>query len=158
MGNHGRGAPRGVEKEYVNWDYLTYKFLEAKFSTNPRVKFVIPKTWWHLAEIRNHKFLLIHGDDIRGSTMPLKGLASYTDRMIGVIKKIPDYTIAAHFHSAAELSTNYGRLILNGSFLGADVYSLKDIQKASKPEQKIFGIHDRRGLTWMYNIDLSHAE
>jgi len=156
-GNHGRAAPRGIEKEYVNWDYITYKFLEAKFSQNPRVKFVIPKAWWSMQTIRNHKFLLIHGEDVRGSTA-IRGLSTYTDHMIGIIKDIPEYVIAGHFHSAAELSTNYGRLILNGSFIGGEIYSLKDLQKSSKPEQKIFGIHDRRGLTWMYNIDLSHAQ
>jgi len=152
--NHGRGARAGVEKEYVNWDYISYKFLEARFAGNPRVKFEIPKTWWIFKEIRKHKFLMMHGDGVRGG---LKGIEDATEKMASIIKNIPDYTIAGHFHNATEVSTNFGRVILNGSFIGSDVYSLKDLRKASKPEQKMFGIHDKRGITWTYNLDLSIA-
>jgi hypothetical protein len=154
-GNHGRAAQRGVEKEYVNWDYLCYKFLEARFKDNPRVKMDVPKTWWMLKTIRNHKFLMVHGDDVRGGTNAINGLKNYEQKMMGVIGDIPDYTLAAHFHHAAEETTNHGKIIINGSFLGPDIYSLKDLQSSAKPEQKIFGIHDKRGITWSYNLDLS---
>jgi len=156
MGNHGRGAPKGTEKEYVNWDYLCYKFLESRFKDNPRVHFVVPKTWWIFTEIRNHKFLMLHGDDIRGSSKA-KAFEACTERMSSIIKKIPDYTIAGHFHSAAEFSTNFGRILLNGSFVGSDIYSLKALVRATRPEQKLFGIHDKMGITWTYNLDLSIA-
>lgn len=152
-GNHGRGSIKGVEKEYVNWDYICYKFLEARFKDNPRVIFDVPKTWWIMKTIRNHKFLMVHGDDIKGGS--IVGLRNFEQKMIGVIKDIPDYTLAAHFHHAAEMTTNHGRLILNSSFMGPDIYSLKDLQNSAKPEQKIFGIHDKRGITWTYNLDLS---
>jgi len=154
MGNHGRCANKGIEKEYVNWDYLSYKFLEARLKDNPRVHFNIPKAWWILTEIRNHKFLVMHGDDMRGGT---KAIEPATERMASIIGKIPDYTIAGHFHNACDFSTNFGRVIINGSFLGSDVFSLKTLRKASRPEQKLFGIHDRRGITWTYNLDLSIA-
>lgn len=155
VGNHGRSSFPGVEKEYVNWDFLCYNFLEARFKDNPRVKFICPKTWWIMTEIRNHKFLLIHGEDVKSGSLPIQNLMKYEEKMLGIIKEIPDYTLAGHFHSAAELSTNHGRLIINSSFVGPDVYSLKKLQKGGKPEQKIFGIHDKRGITWSYNIDLS---
>jgi len=153
-GNHGRGARAGVEKEYVNWDYISYKFLEARFAENKRVKFEIPKSWWLFKKIRQHKFMMFHGDCIRGGS---KGIEDATEKMASIIKEIPDYTLAGHFHSATEISTNFGRVILNGSFIGSDVYSLKELRRASRPEQKIFGIHDKRGITWTYNLDLSVA-
>jgi hypothetical protein len=156
MGNHGRAAAIGYEKEYVNWDFLCYKFLEARFKDNPRVKFVVPKTWWILANIRNHNFLVVHGEDVKGGVLPVKGLQNYEQKMIGIIKTIPDYTLSAHFHAAAELTTNHGRLLINGSFVGPDIYALKNLQSSSKAEQKIFGIHDNRGITWSYNLDLDH--
>jgi len=154
IGNHGRGSNIGQEKEYVNWDYLCYNFLEARFKNNPRVKFNCPKTWWIMTQIRNHKFLLVHGEDVKGGSLPIRGLMTYEQKMLGVIKDIPDYTLAGHFHSAAELTTSHGRLLINGSFLGPDMYALKNLQAGGKAEQKIFGIHDRRGITWSYNLDL----
>lgn len=153
-GNHGRAAAKGLEKEYVNWDIVMYKFLEARFRDNPRVKFNVPLTWWIMAEIKNHNFLLLHGDDIKGGSYPIIQLVKSEDKMSGLLNKIPDYTLAAHFHSASELTTNHGRVLINGSFIGSDVYSLKNLQKGSKPEQKIFGIHDKQGMTWSYNLNL----
>ena len=157
-GNHGRVAPSGAEKDYNNWDVLFYKMLELKFANNPRVKFVIPKSWWLMEEIKNHNFLMVHGDDVRSSGSAIKGLETFEQKMTGIIGKVPDYTLMGHFHSCAELSTNNGKLICNGSFVGGDVYSLKTIHRASKSEQKIFGIHDDRGITWTYNIDLESGQ
>lgn len=153
-GNHGRAANKGTEKEYVNWDVVMYKFLESRFKDNPRVKFTVPLTWWIMAEIRNHNFLLLHGDDVKGGSYPILQLTKSEDKMMGLLRKVPDYTLAAHFHSASEFTTNHGRVIINGSFIGSDVYSLKSLQKGSKPEQKIFGIHDKQGMTWTYNLNL----
>ena len=155
MGNHGRGAPVGFEKDYVNWDFLCYKFLQARFQDNPRVAFNVPKTWWILANIRNHKFLAVHGEDVKGGSFPAKKLQEYEQKMSGILGVIPDYTLAAHFHAAAELTTNHGRMLINGSFIGADVYALKNLQAGAMAEQKIFGIHDKRGITWSYNLGLS---
>lgn len=152
-GNHSRASQQGTEKEYVNWDFLCYKFVEARFVNNPNVKFIVPKTWWILSEIRNHKFLMVHGDDIKGFNN-INSLCVYEQKMAGIIKSNFDYMLMGHFHSSADITTSSGRIISGGSFLGPDVYSLKNLQKGSKPEQKIFGIHDKRGVTWSYNLDL----
>ena len=99
------------------------------------------------------KFLLFHGDNVRN----VKALESASERMASITGSIPDYTIAGHFHTATDFSTNFGRVILNGSFVGGDIYSLKDLVRASRPVQKMFGIHDKRGITWTYDLDLSIA-
>ena len=66
-----------------------------------------------------------------------------------------DFTLCGHFHQAAEQSTNFGKVIVNGSFVGGDVYSIKNLQKMTLPEQKIFGINDTHGITWRYDLDLT---
>lgn len=153
-GNHGRAAPSGVQKDHDNWDYVCYKFLEERFRSNPRVKFNVPKPWWSMHTIRNHNFLLVHGDYARGGKIPLSNLATFEQKMSSIVKSHSDYLLAGHFHNAAELATNSGRIIVNGSFVGSDVYSLRNCHAASKPEQKLFGIHDRHGITWTYNVNL----
>lgn len=154
-GNHGRAAPKGYEKDYVNWDVLSYLYLEARFKDNPRVKFVVPKTWYIYTTIRKHKFLMVHGDDVRGGSYPVKGLEAVQNRMVGILNDIPHYTLAGHFHACSEFTTNTGKIIINGSFIGGDVYSLKTLQKGSLPEQKIFGVHDQHGVTWTYNLNVA---
>ena len=64
-GNHGRVGKRGMEKPYVNWDFLCYKMIETALSQQKNVEFVLPKTPFQVAEISGHKFLLIHGDQVR---------------------------------------------------------------------------------------------
>jgi len=133
---------------------MVHLSLQSQFASNPQVKFYIPKTWWQKTIIKGHKFLLVHGDDVQGATLPLNGLKNFVDKWSAVAGFIPNYTIAGHFHTMAELSTAQGKLMVNGSFIGPDIYSLKTLHAASPPEQKIFGIHEKRGITWKYDIDL----
>lgn len=154
IGNHGRSAPLGIQKDHDNWDYVCYKFLEKMFAKNDRVKFHVPKSWFIMETIRNHNFLMIHGDNIKSGTMPLKNLAVFEQKMMQILRKSPDYTVSGHYHNTMEMSSNSGKLIMNGSFVGSDVYSLKTCHAGSKPEQKLFGISDRHGITWTYNVNL----
>lgn len=157
-GNHGRIAPSGVEKDYANWDNLIYNMLKVKFADNPRISFNIPKTWWIMERIKNHNFLLVHGDDVRGSGSAIKNLEKFSNSMFGILKQKPDYTICGHFHEATELTSNFGKMIINGSFVGADVYAIKNLHKFSRPEQKIFGINNSHGVTWRYDLDLEYEK
>ena len=126
-GNHGRIAPSGVEKDYANWDNLIYHMLKIKFSQNDRIQFVVPKTWWIMEKIKDHNFLLVHGDDVKGSGNAIKNLERFSASMSGMLKSKPDYTICGHFHESSEMTTNFGKMIVNGSFVGSDVYALKNI-------------------------------
>lgn len=155
-GNHGRIAPSGVEKDYANWDNVIYHMLKVKFADNPRIEFVVPKTWWIMEKIKDHNFLLVHGDDVRGSGNAIKNLERFSSAMTGMLKEKPDYTICGHFHESTELTSNFGKMIINGSFVGADVYAIKNLHKYSRPEQKIFGINNSHGVTWRYDLDLGH--
>lgn len=157
-GNHGRIAPSGVEKDYANWDNLIYNMLRVKFSENPRIQFNIPKTWWIMERIKNHNFLLVHGDDVKGSGNAIKNLEKFSTSMFGILKEKPDYTICGHFHESTELTSNFGKMIINGSFVGADVYAIKNLHKFSRPEQKIFGINNSHGVTWRYDLDLEYEK
>jgi hypothetical protein len=156
MGNHARVAMKGLEKEYVNWDYVCYNHLQLRFRNNDRVKFIIPKSWWIYETIRSHKFLMLHGDDVKPTGNKLSSLATVAEKMAGIIGDVPDYTLAAHYHNAGEWETSYGRVVLNGAFLSGDIYALKNLQLNSRPCQRTFGIHDKRGMTWSYNLYLDN--
>ena len=153
-GNHGRCAPKNLEKHNANWDVVCYRILQAQLSHNDRAEFVVPDTWWIEADVKGHSFLLIHGDDVKSGPVAIKSLQNFVDKWAGIAGFVPEYTLAGHFHSAAELATPSGRLFINGSIVGADVFALKKLHNADPPEQKLFGIHAKRGVTWVYNIDL----
>lgn len=155
-GNHGRIAKKGIQKEDDNWDLISYRYLQRRLGNNDRVEFIIPNSWFINTVIKNHRFFIIHGDNMRGHTWPARSLEQCQSKLMTMLDAIPNYTIAGHYHSIATLSNNNGRVFINGSFMGGDMYSLKDLLKTSKPEQIIFGIHAKRGITWQYNIDLSY--
>lgn len=155
MGNHGRGAPPNMEELIVNWDYMFYKILELQLGKYPEIKFDIPPSWIQKANVRGSKFILSHGEDAKSQLgLPFYGLVRNERRQIGLAGEIFDYMLCGHFHTSAELETNTGKIIINGSWVGGDVHSLKHMQTSSRPTQRAFGIHDKRGITWQYNIDL----
>lgn len=74
-GNHGRVAKRNMEKAFVNWDYILYKMLERGLSKQENVHFSIPRSPFEVANVKGNKFLLIHGDQIRGwGGLPFYGM------------------------------------------------------------------------------------
>lgn len=155
-GNHGRIAPNGAEKKYNNFDLFCYKYIELEFRNQPRLRMHIEKSWWSMVEIQNHNFLLMHGDDVKSKNPPVLGLFEIEKKMAGITKTLPDYTICGHFHNCSEFTTHHGKALVNGSFVGADVYSLSNCMPGALPEQKLFGIHPKIGITWTYNVNLSH--
>lgn len=75
IGNHGRCTKRGVEKLFVNWDYLFYKFLEKGLTNQSNINFYSPRAPFQIANIRGNKFLLVHGDTVRSwAGIPFYGL------------------------------------------------------------------------------------
>jgi len=98
---------------------------------------------------------MLHGEDIKGGGAgSLNGMANCISNMVGMTRQIPDYLVAGHFHSSGEWTSNLGKIFVNGSFMGPDLYALKNLQRTSPPEQKIMGIHSEFGVTWRYDINL----
>lgn len=74
-GNHGRISKRGMEKKFVNWDYILYKFLEKSSSNQKNVEFFVPRSPFQVASVQGNKFLLIHGEQVRGwGGLPFYGM------------------------------------------------------------------------------------
>lgn len=153
-GNHGRVAASGVEKDYCNWDIIIYEQLRGEFRNCPRITFDVPRSWFRIVEIQNHNFLLCHGDDVKSKNAPIQGLLDVKNKMQATIGKQLHYALCGHYHNAGEYTSHSGRVIMNGSFVGSDVYSLKNNLPGTRAEQKLFGIHNKRGITYSYNINL----
>jgi hypothetical protein len=155
-GNHGRIAPNGAEKKYNNFDFFCYKYIELEMRNQPRFKMHAEKTWWAIKRIQNHNFLLTHGDELKAKNAPAVALSEHEKKVTGLTGIISDYSLCGHFHNCSEYTTHSGKAIVNGSFVGQDVYSLSNSLPGKLPEQKLFGIHPKIGITWTYNVNLNH--
>lgn len=154
-GNHGRVGKKGQGKSFDNWDRVCYENCKTALTHFDNVEWDIPKAWFLRPQIQGHSFYICHGDGIRGSMgIPYYGVEKAEAKIAGMMEQRLDYVLMGHFHVPAEIQTNTSRVMMNGSFMGGDMYSTQDLGKNSRPEQKIFGIHKKKGITWTYNIYL----
>jgi len=190
VGNHGRMAEKGFEKDYVNWDYLAYIYLQKGLQHQDNLLFNIGKSLIQIAQVQNTKFLLTHGDEFRGDAGLLRGEMRYRGLIsqfknqdeglrllapfIERVEKSPnnmalqtelvsaalqyakafDHMVVGHMHIAGVMPTTAGnKIIRNGTLIGGDNYSIRNIQSASVPTQKLFGVNHKR-ITWQYDLEL----
>ena len=157
FGNHGRGAKNG-EKDVVNWDYVLYKHLEAQMQKYDNIEFSISTAFQQQAKVKNHLFVLDHGDSQYSAFgLPFYGMVRAEGRKIGMLKEIFDYMLIGHHHRIAEIETNTGFILANGSFVGGDTYSMKKMQSIAIPSQTVFGINNKYGITWKYILNLKET-
>jgi len=163
IGNHGRMSQKiRFKKRYVNWDYVFYQMLSMMLVNQPNIKFIIPKSFYYLHQIEGHNFLFLHGDNIRSwQGIPWYGIQRANDRLAELLnskEKIIDYIAMGHFHNLGVLDRVHGgQLILNGSFIGANEYSIGSMFRSNQPKQYLFGVHSRKGKTFSYDINLKNA-
>ena len=162
IGNHGRIGRKDEQDPMSNLDYLTYKWLEERLKPAKNVEWDIPDTWWTLVPIQGYNFLLVHGDDVGGgyAGIPFYGagrnkaryqdMLSVSGRMQGTQIPIVNYMCIGHFSEPADFYS----CIMNGSWPGGTVFSVKRLQRNAIPSQKFWGVHRRWGLTWMRDLVL----
>lgn len=157
IGNHGRaGVTKNSDKIGANWDNITYAQLAAQFDGNPKVNIHYSDTWWIQKEVLGTHFILVHGDYCNNNINSLITLDQKMRSITASVKDLPPFNILClgHFHTNTSQETPMGRVIVNGSFPGADMHSLQHMRTGSQPTQRIFGVHPEVGITWEYWLNL----
>lgn len=147
-GNHGRIGRKKEAVMYTNWDYLLYEFLKARLAEQPRLTFIIPKSWWYIMPVRNNKFLLTHGDNVqRWMSIPYYGIERADARQTLLLQSKGysyDYWLVGHHHSATSIDRPLGERIINGAFPSGSVFSVHELTTASQPSQNLLFVGDHR--------------
>ena len=162
VGNHGRMTKQvRFKKRYVNWDYITYTYLSLLLKDQKNIKFNLPKSFWTLQEIEGKTFLFLHGDNIQSwNGIPWYGIQRMVSRLEALLysKKIKvDYVCLGHFHNAGSLDKVNGELILNGSVIGGNEFSIGKLFMSTDANQFFAGVHNEHGLSWRYHLNLQNA-
>ena len=166
-GNHGRitfgksSAPVGM-----SFDWLLTKFAEEMLRDNDRIRMVAAESWWRIVERCNHRFMLAHGDGIKGgfAGLPWYGMVRRMTGNIGMLQPaLPDEVrgtpfhtmIIGHFHTPANLEWSGHELFVNGSWPGGTKYSAKEMSGNSLPAQWLLCVHPKRGITarWLLRLE-----
>lgn len=160
-GNHGRIGSKGEANLFTNWDFLLYEFLKARLSNQSRIHIDVPRSWWTIKRIRNSRFLMTHGDNVKAwNSIPYYGFdrADARQTMLMQSKGLQyDYWLTAHHHNPASIDRPFGERIINGAFPGGSVFSTHQLNTASQPAQTLLFVGDKR-VEWQEKLRIAEVE
>jgi len=162
FGNHGRVGEWGANLPADNWDYIAGQMLTVALRdmiADGRVKIHADELKYSITQLGPYRTFSSHGDAVKGGDgfagLPINGLARALAKDTGLHQQLFDLYFTAHFHTVQDITTQTGRIIMNGAWTGGDNYSVNEVKAASEPLQLAFGIHPERGMTWKTEIQLS---
>jgi len=155
-GNHGRSTPKFSNEEATsNFEYLQGQMLKERFANNKRVEIIVPPIYRYTAEIRGHKYLLSHGNNIRGCTLNSIERA-VKDLSTLAYKEFYDMMLIGHFHTALKLRiTPETTLLVNGCWISMDDYAYTKLRKFSSATQYLFNISKKSACHNLQEINLN---
>jgi len=162
FGNHGRLTQKvRYKRRWVNFDYLLGHMIELHLKNQPNVSFRNHKSFWSLCEVQGTHMLNLHGDNIRGwQGIPYYGINRAVGNLSALLKGRHSFDVVnlGHFHQSGLLERMDCDVVINGSAIGGNEYSIGALFASSKPRQMLYGMHPERGKTWQYAVDLSHGD
>lgn len=158
--NHGRWQKKKTAKRrYVNHSVEIGHILAGLFRDEPRVEFRIEESAFTIDDIRGHGFMSMHGDTFRAwNQIPDYGIERGDMRLSRVLAahgREYEYFLLGHFHTGSTRDRPVGQRIMNGCIKGGDEFSLNVLHTSGAPKQSVFGIHQKWGKTFQYDIDLT---
>jgi predicted phosphodiesterase len=156
VGNHGRaGANKNSDKVCANWDNTVYDLISASMASHKNVVIDHTNSWWRQVNVNGQEVMIVHGDKIKTGISKLhqeeQKLQSLLVQREG---KYFNILCIGHHHTHCSVETTRGRIMVNGSFVGGDIFSMHALKTNSRPTQTLFGVHPTNGVTWTYNLDL----
>jgi len=154
-GNHGRVSRESPRTS--NWDNMLYKAL-LKAEKPDGIEVYPPTDFCQQFTIGGFKFFAYHGDQIQAHS----GIPYFAQR-----RKLMNwyatfggfsYAIQGHFHEDDLIRvSSRTKGFINGALVTDDPFALERIGTSGIPCQWTFGVHERRGVTWAYNLTLDNA-
>ena len=158
-GNHGRTIhkPRPSTKEENSFEWILYAWLAAQFSSDPRVKFVLPKGSQTYVQVYDATIRFLHGDD--GGARYAGGVGGL---FVPLYRALPrwetvrhaSYTCLGHWHTLIDTND----FMVNGSLCGYDEYALSIGARCEPPRQAFFLWDSKRGKSFPTPIWVDEAK
>ena len=154
-GNHGRGG-KSVH-EAANWDIVTYRNLRLRLRDKVDVSWTEKgDPFFRRVQVYGHNVLLYHGHEIpAGGVTPLNGVANRVLRWSTSRLAPFNVVLMGHFHTLATTKLNSIDILLSGTMVTDDDWALRKLGWESVPKWWMFGMSEKRTLTWQYALDLT---
>lgn len=154
-GNHGRTLPNYSSESAVdNFENRIGLLLQERFRDNKRVEIINSEDYAQSITIRKHRYLLTHGNAIRGAT--LNTIEKAVKEIALLVEQEPyDVICIGHFHSCYEFPISpKTTLLVNGCFIYNDDYAYSKLRKFSTAKQFLFNVSQKSALHSVQKIDL----
>jgi len=150
-GNHGRYAREAPDK--TNWDSFFYRELDSAMINQKTISVYPPKEFYQLINIRGFRFFLVHGDQVYATAgIPLFAMRRKMQEWFAYVGGF-NYGYAGHFHTEAKDQVNsVADYTICPPLVTGDSWALEKVGRASEPKQICFGIHDKYGRTFNYQL------
>lgn len=151
-GNHARTTKesRHATEAGHSLEYIMYHMLADHFRNEPRVKFIIPRSYHSFIKVYDEVIRFHHGHNLRygggvgGLTIPVnKAIAQWN-------KSRKDVTLDCfgHWHTRFD----GGNFLANGSNIGFNAFAVSIKASYDKPSQTLFLIDKKRSRTCVWPI------
>ena len=146
--NHGRLTMKGEFKQKAasNMSFLVHTLTQAYLQEHKNVKILLAVGMKYLAEIQGYRFLIEHGDNVRGwmgiPYYSLERLQGREARRRMRNDKGFDHQIIGHWHVPGIISKN---ILINGSLSGTSEYD-HAVGRFSEPCQVAFMVSPNHGI------------
>jgi len=162
-GNHGRWpGTRKVptDRRWSQLDTIVYNSLQTLCSlAAPNVRFDDRISARRMIDIGDYRILLLHGDQLRGGNYASAGIQKemqhWLMRHLQNGERPPNLIVLGDKHISANLPAGLGEALINGSFVGEDVFAQNF--PPSRPAQTLFFIRPGVGKTRTHHIRLDVA-
>lgn len=145
IGNHGRTGNKHDVGIKENFEYLIPWYLESRLRNFENIEIITDKDGYIETKIKDNNIVLVHGNYDR--------VDQCVTRLPQVLGYVPDYIMGGHVHHNYEKEYGTTTVIVNGSLIGADDYSMQG-RYGAKPSQKFMVFDEHEGLECTYIIKL----
>jgi hypothetical protein len=130
-------------------EYLLYKTLERDFRDYEKIDFEVAEGPWKVVDILGYKVRFTHGHVVKFAQGSL-GLSVPVLRKVAQLNTIEhaDLDVMGHWHSTTMLPN----VVINGSLVGANGYSMFKGLPFEPPSQVYFQIDSKYGKSMMTPI------
>lgn len=151
-GNHGAIGYHKSPRD--NWEYLIYEMMKLQLKDHDAISFDNNRSPFTTVDVQGWRFLLTHGDEIRGR-IPVNAAVHREGDWRGLLKEQQfDYYVFGHHHRQISIETNGGEIFCNGCWPGGSAFSIGKLQLISRPSQLVLGVTRAEGVNWRYRVDL----
>ena len=153
-GNHGRvgGKKDGFDRK-LNFDNILLRTWRSRLASySDRVFFHISESPYMLYKVLGKLHLLTHATS-GTARYPIASMERFLNGVSALNKKFIDFVHIAHFHKGMTFNFNMSELIVNGSWIGPDQFTVGKMQCGEYPFQRFYGVNSKH-ITWEYNIYL----